>query len=226
MRFYACTQCRHVYQVGGKLEEIRSLIHDATEFLCITNLCQGMMRQVQVPPPGFNAIEVPLPSFFRAINGFGLAKGDPASAKKFIEVITTKRIVKAMVEPVGQPERVIVRQLVCEDGTRLHFDTSAKGACCYFIEEPGPSCVEAFNGQLAEDAETAARAGDPSREETGRAPETGSVASQQRSSPKPTADAATSEQPRADGLPIVSETSDLHEAPTSGTGRGGSDVRM
>lgn len=226
MRFYACAQCRHVYQVAGKLEEIRSLINDVTEFFCITNLCQGMMRQVSAPLPGFKAVEVPLPSFFRAINGFGLAKGDPASAKRFVEVITSKRIVSAVVEPVGQPERVIVRQLICEDGTRLHFDTSARGACCYFIEEPGPSCVEAFNDQLAQDAEAAARAGNPTREEAGRTPASGDIASQQGSSPKPSADAATSEQPRADSLPSVPEASGLHEAPAPGDGSGDSDVRV
>jgi len=31
---------------------------------------------------------------------------------------------------------------VLEDGTRLHFETSSKGACIYYIEERGPTCLE------------------------------------------------------------------------------------
>jgi hypothetical protein len=193
---------------------------------CVTNFCNGRLRRVKTPLSGWKVTEVPLDSFYRAINGFGLSMGDPASAAKFIEVIKTKKIVNALVEPVGQPERVIIKQLICEDGTRLHFDTSARGACCYFIEEPGPSCVEAFDAQYPGDAEDAAAGSNSDRKEVGRAAQSDSGADQRNGRAKPSSDAAASEQSGPDSVSAVSEAGEIHEVPTPGVGHGNSNMRL
>lgn len=228
MRFYACGQCRHVYQVAGSLEELKSLLdtQESATPSCITNFCQGTMKRVKSSLPGFKQEEVPLNSFFRAINGFGLSKGDPASAARFVEIIKTKKIVNALVEPVGQPERVIVKQLICEDGTRLHFDTSARGACCYFIEEPGPSCLEVFDAQYSGDAEDPGGRSSKGGEEAGRAPEADSETSDARSGGESPSTTPADEQSGADTVPAVPEARDLLEVHPSGTGSGDSNLRV
>jgi len=180
------------------------------------------MARVKNPLPGWPVIEVPLSSFFRAINGFGLSTGAPASAQRFLEILKTKKIAHAIVEPVGQPERVIVKQIICEDGTKLHFDTSARGACCYFIEEPGPSCVEVFDGRFSDDVEDADAVSDSNREEVGRD-------SSANGDPEGDSNADVSssiEQSGAGSLSPLSTTRSVHEAPASGSGSGGSVVRV
>lgn len=172
MRFVACHTCKCAVQVGGDLEEIQHLLGSMESFPCITPLCRG--RMVTIPPAriprSYSLQEVPIRGFFRAINGFGPGVGDPASLKRFRELMLSQRVVDVVAEPIGQPERVIVRELVLESGIRLHFETSAKGACVYYIEEPGPSCVEVVEHELAAAASEGA---DSNREEVGRAPQAG-----------------------------------------------------
>ena len=225
MRFFACPVCHHLYQVSGPIEELKSLLNEETAFPCITNFCEGRMHHARGPVEGFRRVEVPLSSFFRAINGFGLSSGAPASAKKFMDIVTKKKIVDAVVEPVGQPERVILRKLIVEDGTRFHFDTSARGACCFFIEEVGPSCLEVFDAEPAGNVEAADRVSDTDREETGRAPEIDGEPADEGAS-QPSDDATAPEQPRSDDLSLVSEAGSVPEVPTSGPGDNSPDLRV
>jgi hypothetical protein len=118
--------------------------------------------------PGYTVHEIPVRGFFRSINGFGPGTGDPASLKRLKELLLSQRVVDLVAEPVGQPERVILKELILESGTRLHFETSARGACVYYIEEPGPSCVEVVEHELAN---ATAESSNPNREEAGRAPQ-------------------------------------------------------
>jgi hypothetical protein len=114
---------------------------------------------------GFTVSEIPIRAFFRAINGFGRGEGDPASLERLQELLTSQKIVGVKANAVGQPERVIIREMILENGTRLHFEASARGACIYYIEEPGPSCVEVVENVLD------SQSSDPDREEAGRDPE-------------------------------------------------------
>lgn len=220
MRLMACGVCRNAYQVGGgDLEEVNNLLKDTDNFPCITSGCTGRLRAMKASSklPGFKLTEVPLRSFYRAINGFGLAKGDPASAKRFVELLKTKKIVDVNVQPVGQPERVIVKQIILEDGTRLHFEASARGACCYFIEEVSPSCLEVLENNELRDHN--ATEGDSSgtaesREEDGRAPAPAESKGRGTGSLQPTA--AADESTDSEPLPIVPTEGDVPTAHHSG----------
>jgi hypothetical protein len=118
-------------------------------------------------PSGFSITELPIRSFYRAIHGFGTGEGDPAAASEFARLLKTKKIADMTITSVGQPERVIVHQLVLEDGTRMHFDSSSRGACCYYIERPGKSCVEVAEDELAT-VEAPVSGTGSNREEAGR----------------------------------------------------------
>ena len=218
-------QCRRSYQVAGELEEVKSLLQDVASCPCITNFCSGTMNRIKAPA-GLPIQEVPLGSFFRAINGFGLSSGAPASAARFVEIIKTKKLVNALVEPVGQPERVIVKQLICEDGTRLHFETSARGACCFFIEEPGPSCVEVFDAEHSRDAEGDPGSDDSLGEEVGRGAPSDSEPEQGERGSEPANDVDAPEQSGSASVPSVPETSDIPETSPAGPGDSAPDVRV
>lgn len=171
MRFVVCHTCQHVVQIGGDLQEVSGLLAGMESFACITPLCRGRMVAV-IPsqiPMNYTRSEIPIRGFYRAIHGFGPGIGDPASLKRLRELLLTLRVVDMRAEPVGQPERVILRELILENGTRLHFETSARGACVYYIEEPGPSCVEVVENELSASAVT--EVGNSNREEAGRATE-------------------------------------------------------
>lgn len=171
-RVVYCTVCQHVYHIGGDAREIKSLLALLGEtYPCITPLCNGRLmtqRASQIIPKVYVSEEIPIKSFYRAVHGFGKAKGAPASLERARELLTTTRIVQVIGESAGQPERMILRELILEDGTRMHFDTSSLGACLYYIEEPGPSCLEVIENELGT---ATAESSDTDREEVGRAVE-------------------------------------------------------
>lgn len=173
MRFVVCRVCAKGYCICGNREEI-SMLLSAPEwkdgFPCITPLCRGRLQRTTLPPESYVSSyeEVPITSFYRAINGFGAPNQVPAALRKVKQALTTKSVVDVVGEPVGNPERTIIRQIVLEDGTRLHFDSSSKGACIYYVEEPGPSCLEVVENELASGA---AESCSPDREEAGRGDE-------------------------------------------------------
>jgi len=164
--FY-CLTCRHGWQLLGEPEEVTSivgLVEDGCP--CITPLCSGRLCRSTMIPHGFDIQELPARSFYRAIHGFGTGEGDPAAANEFARLLKTKKIVDMTITAIGQPERVVVHQLVLEDGTRMHFDSSSRGACCYYIERPG-TCVEVVEDELATVEASVSSAGSD-REEAGR----------------------------------------------------------
>lgn len=167
MRFYACEICLTCYQVAGEVDELTSLwsvIEQQGVIHCPTQRCSGHLVRLRGPVTGskFRRRDIPLPTFFRAVNGFGSPDGSAASAKRFRKLITSKRVTEVVADPVGQPERVILKRLVLEGGTVLHFDTSSRGACCYYIEEPGPSCLEVLENEFSSESL------DSNREKAGR----------------------------------------------------------
>ena len=175
MMFF-CAACHRVYLVAGQADELRSLIGEADTFPCITPQCGGMLRKVgaefgrRTQKAGLKSETVPAVAFFRAINGFGLSTGDPASVEEVRKLLLNHRVARVLLEEVGQPERTIVNKLWLDNGVCLHFGSSAKGACVYYIERPGPSCVEVFD-ERAHDAGTGAgERTSPDGEEDGRAP--------------------------------------------------------
>ena len=172
-RVWACVACHRAYEVGGSEEEISGLLGNDTESpRCITPLCQGRLTRVTgkwANMRDYSFEEITLRSFFRAIMGFGKFEGSPAAAETVKKVLLTKKIVEAGVDPVGNPERTILHQLVFEDGTRLHFGSSSYGACCFYIEAVGPSCVEVFDREQSSVAncEAASEGVVENREEVG-----------------------------------------------------------
>jgi hypothetical protein len=173
MRTLGCNACSTIYQIGGDLQEVKyllgTMLPDSETFPCITPLCSGRLVPASVWHSEQPVIEVPIQSFYRAINGFGVGKGSAASLKEAVRLLTTKKIVSVVGESAGQPERVILRQLVLEDGTKLHFDTSSLGACLYYIETKGPSCVEELENDTSNNAASSlGRRPATDREEVGR----------------------------------------------------------
>jgi len=214
VRVVICHSCKRIVQVGGDLEEVSQLLGAQESFPCITALCSGRMLSGNYAEYGYPISEVPLRGFYRAINGFGTGTGDPASLKRLREVLLTKRVVDLKAESVGQPERVIIRELVLEDGTRLHFETSAKGACIYYIEERGPSCVEVVENELV--AETNAEGRDADREEGGRAAEADPRADEVPVDVAGSTDVAAAEQPDSGGVPSVPTSDRVPESGDTG----------
>jgi hypothetical protein len=166
-------------------------------------------------PFEYTAKEIPVRAFYRAVHGFGSGEGASASIERFTELLRTKRIVQIQATPVGQPERVILNQLVLDDGTRLHFDSSSRGACCYYIEESGPSCVEVVDNELSTDA--TAEVGNQNREKDRRIVKAlGELGDKARSI---ASSAPPLKQPSAGGMPSMPEANNVQ---TSGTSRDGS----
>lgn len=169
MKFFACSKCRNAWLVGGDPKEVAHILSMVDCPPCITPLCLGRMDKVPGVPIGFRSHEIPVVNFYRAINGFGSPEGKAASVEEFTRLLKTRKIVEVRAEAAGQPERVILSRLVLDDGTRLHFDASTKGACCYYIEKRGPSCLEVVEDELH--SEGAAESSAENREEAGRAAE-------------------------------------------------------
>ena len=177
-RLWLCKSCRRVYEVGGSEEEIKNLLLEKTSYPCITPLCRGRLNRpskedLRELSKGYIPEEIPLKSFFRAVMGFGMTNGAPAAVASVKELLLSKKIVGVMADPVGNPERTILNELVFEDGTRLHFGLSSLGACCYYVEGTTPSCVEVFDREQSNMAnhETATESVVENREEVGRAVE-------------------------------------------------------
>lgn len=220
MRRYGCTTCRIVYQVGSvSLEELDSawrMLDVSDNPQCPTPLCQGKLKRIEdrvdsakLKSLGYRLEEIPFQAFYRAIYGFGGPKGEAATVERFTHLVKTKKIVDVSAHATGQPERVILKRLILEDGTILHFDTSARGACCYYIEEPGPSCMEVVEDELRREGATKSSGED--REEGGRAAEDGDVDSSAAGGDTDTAETPTAECASTGCLPPVPESSDLLE---------------
>lgn len=210
MRIYHCKTCSCAFQVGGHHDEVQSLLSE-NMYPCVSSGCQGVMHKVGNVPMGTHMKEIPLTAFYRAIHGFGTPDGEAAQLEHFVRLLKTRKIVQVLAEKAGQPERVILKTIVLDNGVRLHFDASSKGACCYYIENPGPSCVEVVEDEIR--SEAAASSGDPNREEAGRA--SGTDGEDRDEARNVATDSAGSEQPRTE-LPDVPAAS---EVPTSSTSR-------
>lgn len=157
MRWFICNSCGKGYHVHGALLEMNSLMPDwKSGYPCITPLCRGRLQGTAPQSHSIRFKEVPLLDFYRAVKGFGLCNA--ANLKKTTKLLTEKRIVAVEGESIGTPERTIIRCLVLEDGTRLHFDASSKGACLYYIEETRDDS----------DSEGAPEGSSEDREEAGR----------------------------------------------------------
>lgn len=204
MRVVVCHSCKTIVHIGGDLEEIQSLLLSCQSFECITPGCSGVMLSSPPAKAGedYTIDEIPVRGFYRAIHGFGPGKGDPASLDRLKELLLAKRVVDLVAFPVGQPERVIVKEMVLEDGTRLHFETSARGACIYYIEEVGPSCLEVVENELA--SESNLEGSNSNREETGRASEADASDSSEAGRVTGTTDAPATECGEPGCMPAVS----------------------
>jgi len=171
LRVFACSVCKNAWLVGGEDGEIHSLLStmpSSQSFPCITPLCRGYLVAEKTPPQNFTTREIPLHTFYKCINGFGDPDGRAAELGRFKELLLTKKVVAVRAEKVGQPERVIVKTIILEGGTRLHFDSSAKGACCYYIEEKPSSFVEAFDEHHDSSSKGSSSGGSENRKENGR----------------------------------------------------------
>jgi hypothetical protein len=132
--------------VGGPPEEVDSLLEGETSFPCVTPLCGGRLFKTNIAACVDRSVKaVTLREFFRGIHGFGTGRDGGTTIERARALLKSKPIADVVGFSVGDPARVIVQQIILKDGTRLHFDTSAKGACLYYVEEPGPSCVEVFD---------------------------------------------------------------------------------
>jgi hypothetical protein len=162
-------------------------------------------------PLGYAVRNMPARSFYRAIHGFGPApeQVDPASLKRLKEILFNQKVVDLRAEEIGQPNRVILRELVMDSGTRIHFETSAKGACVYYIEEPGPSCLEVVDRELAESHPGSV---DSSGEEAGRTSQN-DLGEFESSPPRNVGEAGASELPDTGGVPPMPETSGVLPGP-------------
>jgi len=169
MRFARCDSCRVQVQIGGEPAEIDGLLKQERVLSCITPFCSAVMKASDHLVLGYHTVEMPFTNFFRAIHGFGSGAGVPAAFKRAEELLLTQKIIQVVGEPVGQPERVLLRQLVLESGIRLHFESSARGACLYYIEEPGPTCREVVEHELSLSPNSEGAGED--RKEAGRGPE-------------------------------------------------------
>lgn len=138
MIFTKCKLCGKVYCVVGRsIDEVRSLLSEPqwrVDLPCVIPGCPGRSTIV-----GTLCVEqattIPVHAYYRALHGLGLSVGSLASAERVRDLLLTKRISALSLEPVGDPERTILKGIILEDGTRLHFASSARGACVYFIEE-------------------------------------------------------------------------------------------
>jgi hypothetical protein len=126
-------------------------------FPCPVPMCGG--RMMKADPSAFRAqvpsIVMKAPEFYRRISGQG-----EAAYIRVHNLLLTKRIVAVDGEPVGEPERTVIKCLTLEDGTKLHFGISRYGACAYKLEEP-------FDA-----TETDPEGNDSDRKEAGRVVET------------------------------------------------------
>jgi len=209
VRIYFCKICSNAFQVGGYLDEIKGLLTEGM-YTCITPGCQGVMHKTGNVPMGTPMHEVPLTVFYRAIHGFGSPNGECATVTDFVDLLKTQAIVQVLAEKAGQPERVILKTLVLANGVRMHFDSSSKGACCYYIEQPGPTCLEVVDDEIR--AQTAALCSDQNREEVRRASDLGDEGRDEARDAA--SDGAALEQSRP-GMSAVSEPGEVPSGTTT-----------
>lgn len=165
MNTLICDSCRRIYHVGGEPAEVKSLLNQA-KYPCVTLGCKGVLvlDYCVTLREGYEVVHVPLRGFFRAVHGFGPVTGAPAALADVELLFRTDKIERVVAFPIGDPERVILKELIFESGTRMHFDSSARGACVYYVERPGPSCAEEVEDVLR--AEGATGRSESHREET------------------------------------------------------------
>ena len=145
--WFGCDGCAQAYLVGGNPDEIRQLLN-SSNYPCITPQCTGVLWHMSCPNDNMVRNEIPLKNFYRAIHGFGTGLGEPASVERVRELLLKNKVIRVVGSNVGQPERTIIECLWLEDGTRLHFASSTKGACIYNVEPKGPSCFEVVDHEL------------------------------------------------------------------------------
>lgn len=156
MMWFFCNSCGKGYNVCGDPQEVSHLLFDSRKgYSCITPMCHGRLAGTVPQSHSVRFKEVHVSAFYRAVKGFGASA--TASLAKATRALLEKRVVAVEGEPIGTPERAIIRCLVLEDGTRLHFDTSSRGACLYHIEEPGNEPTDADIEDAGEGGEEAGR---------------------------------------------------------------------
>jgi len=135
----SCQTCGKAYRMTSlKKEEFQILDRDEwrINFPCITPLCNGRMVRHRKPPES-GAEDIPLSVFYRSLMGFGHPSDkDTATLENVMRNFLTKNVVEVKAEETGDPKRVILENLTLEDGTKMHFAASSKGACLYYVEGP------------------------------------------------------------------------------------------
>lgn len=162
---FRCSVCEVAYHVIGPIEQLNALVTQSG-YPCFVSSCPGYLQR---QTSGLRrAIAIDVSAFFRAVNGFGFAAGSPASLESVEKLLLEKRVIQVFARDVGDPERTIIDRLVLDGGIKLHFAASAKGACIYYVEERGPSCVEVFDAQHTDVSQGTDKSVTENREEAGR----------------------------------------------------------
>lgn len=153
-----CPECSLVIRVLGRPEVLAALYRDQDwpeGFRCIRRGCEGRAWKVK-PSEAAGARDIEAYAYYRAIHGGGVSNGDPADALKVREWLLEKKISRVVVEPIGSPERTLIHGIQFEDGSKLHFAASARGACIFFTEGPNDPV-----DSLASSRDSAGSAGEP-----------------------------------------------------------------
>lgn len=150
---YACGSCLTLWKVVGDPQELSGLVLVAGKSpRCATAGCLGTLTMVPGPCPPLAQLytekEIPAASFFKSSLGFGSANGCTADVEDFKSILLSQKVVKVCAHSIGNPPRVILQQLIMDSGVTLYFDTSARGACCFYIEKPMPTCLEVVDAEL------------------------------------------------------------------------------
>lgn len=133
MTVFYCKACCKAYMVSGDPGAVIRLVVQ-NSYPCITPLCRGrLIKGWSDDSSVIKPTVVPLEDFYRAINGMGSSE-ERATLNAVSKLFTTSKIVDIVGRDVGDPVRVILEEIIFEDGTRMHFANSSHGACVYRIE--------------------------------------------------------------------------------------------
>lgn len=136
-----CPACRKGYQIIAESVEDNAigLLGEKQTFNCITSLCRGRLAIVprdqheRVLVVADAVIPIDSKEFYRAAMG---GNRSAITMQQIEEHLVGANIVSVKGFETGTPTRVILEEIVLENGTRLHFSSSTKGACLFKIEEP------------------------------------------------------------------------------------------
>jgi len=136
-----CPSCRKAYQIIAESVEDNAigLLGENQSFSCITDLCRGRLAIVDKKEHErvFVVADVIIPidskEFYRAAMG---GNRSAITLQQVEDLLVGGSIVSIKGYETGMPTRVIIEEVVLENGARLHFSSSTKGACLFKIEEP------------------------------------------------------------------------------------------